>query len=272
MAFPAPNHAPFEALDRSGERPSALAPRTSILRTKQGPPSFAAKVDCMGVPVALGSWLEVRDWFFASAQTRGRAPKVLYFATTHACNLAWKDPELRAVLSRADVVLDDGVGLGVYARLAGIRFAQRLDADVLVSHLLSCATAKRELRVFLYGGAKGRADRAARAIEARFPHVRVVGALDGEERGESVLESINEACADVLLAGMGAPVQERWIDEHRDLLDVGIVAGVGALIDSLAGERTRASRWTRALELVAFVARSVAYLGLGIGPTPTRAA
>jgi exopolysaccharide biosynthesis WecB/TagA/CpsF family protein len=272
----------------SGERPIvSLPPRESFLRLKQAPPSFAAQVDCMGIPVANGTWQQIREWFFASALSRGREPRVMYFANAHTCNVAWSDPEFRAVLSRADLVLNDGIGVEIYARLAGVRFNQNFNGTDLFPRLFAEATPHTELRVFLYGAEKGRAAKAAKNIEARFPNVRVVGTLDGFARGESVIEAINEACADVLLVGMGNPIQERWIDENRDLLDVGIVAGVGALIDFLSGEVARAPSWVRSLRCEwlyrlarepkrlfkrymmgnpAFLARSVAYLGLGIAP------
>jgi N-acetylglucosaminyldiphosphoundecaprenol N-acetyl-beta-D-mannosaminyltransferase len=185
------------------------------------------------------------------------------------------------------MVLNDGIGLDVYALLAGVRFNQNFNGTDLIPRLFAQTTPEKELRVFLYGAEKGRAAKAAKNIEARYPNVRVVGTLDGFARGESVIEAINEACADVLLVGMGNPIQERWIDENKDLLDVGIVAGVGALIDFLSGEVVRAPSWIRAMRLEwlyrlarepkrlfkryvmgnpAFLARSVAYLGLGVAP------
>lgn len=279
------------SLNESGERAIVSYPpresRDSILRLKQAPPSFASQVDCMGIPVANGTWEQVREWFFASALTRGREPKVMLFANAHTCNVAWSDPDFRAILARADTVLNDGIGLDIYARLAGVRFTQNFNGTDLLPRLFAEASPQTELRVFLYGAEKGRAEKAAKNIEARFPNVRVVGTMDGYARGESVLEAINEACADVLLVGMGNPIQERWIDENKDLLDVGIVAGVGALIDFLSGEVVRAPSWMRTLRCEwlyrlarepkrlfkryvmgnpVFLARSVAYLGLGIAP------
>lgn len=252
-------------LERSGER--EIAQRISILRTKQRPPAWAAQIDCMGVPVARGTFEEVRDWFFGAAQTRGREPKVLYFAGAHTCNLAWSDPDYREMLARADVVLNDGADLDLYAWLARVRFADDLGPAALFSRLFASATADRPLRVFLLGGAKGQAEAAALAIEARHPHVRVVGAALGDAPGESVIESINEACADILLVGMDAREQERWIDDNKGLLDVGLVAGVGTLVASLAGTRPRRRSWLRSmLGVAAFAFRAVAYLGLGIAP------
>jgi len=275
-------------LDQSGSHP--IVERTSILRLKQPRPAFAAQVDCMGIPVANGTWEQVRDWFFDAASTRSRRPRVLFFANAHTVNCAWNDPDFREILSNADVVLNDGIGLDIYAKLAGLQFTQNFNGTDLFPRLFANVPEGRTLRVFLYGAAKGRARKAAENIQARFPNVVVVGAVDGYARGESVIEAINEACADVLLVGMGNPLQEQWIDENKDLLDVGIVAGVGALIDFLSGEVVRAPEWMRTARLEwlyrlgrepkrlfsryvvgnpAFVARSVAYLGLGVGPKAT---
>jgi exopolysaccharide biosynthesis WecB/TagA/CpsF family protein len=262
----------------------------ALARAKPAPPKFAAKVDCMGVPIANGTWEEVRDWFFASATRRGRAAKVMLFANAHTCNVAWKDSDFRDVLARADVVLNDGFGLDIYARLAGERFTQNFNGTDLIPRLFAETRPERELRVFLYGAEKGRAEKAAENIQARFPYVRIVGAIDGFARGQTVIDAINEAGAHVLLVAMGNPIQERWIDDNRNLLDVGIIAGVGALIDFFSGEISRAPGWVRAARLEwlyrlarepkrlfaryvlgnpAFVARSVAYLRLGASP-PSR--
>jgi len=86
---------------------------------------------------------------------------------------------------------------------------------------------------------------------------------------------------------MGNPLQERWIDENRPKLDVGVVAGVGALIDFFSGEvprapqvmRTMRAEWLYRLVLEprrmfrrymlgnpAFIWRSMLYVRFGVRP------
>ncbi len=294
-----------DALSQSGERPivrggeSAVVPsRTSYVAeiapsyrpSYVGPipqlPAFERTVDCFGVAVTSSTFAQVRSWFYAAVASRGVYPRVMYFANAHTMNLAWTDESFRDVLGRADVVLNDGIGLDLYGKLAGRRFDENLNGTDLLPRLFAAADAASPLRVFLYGAAPGRAEKAAKNIEARFPNVRVVGVTHGYER-TSVVEDINEACADVVLVGMGNPVQERWIDENKYLLDVGVVVGVGALIDFLSGEVSRAPAWIRkarcewiyrllrepkrlfgryVLGNPAFLARTVAYLAIGIRP------
>ncbi len=210
-------------------------------------PPHAETVDCLGVPVARARWEALRDWFHTHARIRGRA-RVLHFANAHTLNLAWSDPSFRAVLTRADVVLNDGIGLDLYARLVGERFEKNFNGTDLVPALLEHATAGAPLRIFLFGGVPGRAEEAARVLEARFPGVIVVGTRHGYAH-DGALEAINAASPDVLLVGMGNPIQEKWVDAVRHTLDVGIAMGVGALIDFLSGRVARAPRWVRAARL-----------------------
>src|SRR5437868_10100691 len=104
-------------------------------------------------------------------------PRVVYFANAHTLNIAASEPAFREVLRRADIVLNDGVGLDIYARLAGARFAENMNGTDLLPRLFAAATPERPLRVFIYGAAAGRAEKAAMRIEAAYPGVKVVGTL-----------------------------------------------------------------------------------------------
>jgi exopolysaccharide biosynthesis WecB/TagA/CpsF family protein len=201
-------------------------------------------VDCLGVPVARLTRDELYAWFFQVA--RARDTRTLYFANAHSLNLACADAAFSEALHRADLVLNDGIGLDIYAKLAGTKFHENFNGTDLLPALFAQASTDRPLRVFLYGAAPGRAARAAENIEARYPGVRIVGVMHGYER-DGAVEMINAADADLVLVAMGNPLQEKWIDEHRSQLRAGVVAGVGALLDFLSGEMPRAPMALRAM-------------------------
>jgi exopolysaccharide biosynthesis WecB/TagA/CpsF family protein len=231
----------------SAETNSSAAPATPPLPEKDERPVFEKTLDCLGVPVATTKWAELRDWFFTSAKRRGHAG-VLFFANAHTLNLAWSDAGFRAALRRADAVLNDGVSLETYARLAGKPFAENFNGTDLFPRLFENADPKSPLRLFLYGARPGRAEAGARKIHERFANVRVVGTIDGYTR-DGAIDAINATSPDLLLVGMGNPLQEMWIDENRAKLDVGVAAGVGALIDFLSGEVPRAPQVMRTLRV-----------------------
>jgi exopolysaccharide biosynthesis WecB/TagA/CpsF family protein len=242
------------------------------------------RVDCFGISVARVDWDQVRAWFFAAVERRDAS--TLYFVNAHTLNLAWGDADYRAIVARGDLVLNDGLGLDIYGRLAGSRFGDNWNGTDLTPRLLAAADPKRPLRVFLYGSVPGRAEAAAKNIVRDHPGVEIVGTIDGFQR-DGVIARINAASPDVLLVGMGNPVQERWIDAHRHELEVGVAAGIGALIDFLSGAIPRAPEWIRELQLEwafrlgleprrlfrryvignpLFIARTAGYLRLGLRP------
>jgi N-acetylglucosaminyldiphosphoundecaprenol N-acetyl-beta-D-mannosaminyltransferase len=49
--------------------------------------------------------------------------------------------------------------------------------------------------------------------------------------------------------GLGAPKQELWVHQHRDKLAAKVALCVGATIDFLAGEKSRAPRWMQRVGL-----------------------
>ena len=53
----------------------------------------------------------------------------------------------------------------------------------------------------------------------------------------------------MLLVAFGNPLQERWILDHSEALQVPLVFGVGALLDFLSGTAKRAPNWVRRLHM-----------------------
>ena len=57
---------------------------------------------------------------------------------------------------------------------------------------------------------------------------------------KEIIEKINASGADLLLVCLGAPKQEKWIDAHRDELNVKLCIGAGGSLDVIAGTVKRA--------------------------------
>jgi N-acetylglucosaminyldiphosphoundecaprenol N-acetyl-beta-D-mannosaminyltransferase len=105
--------------------------------------------------------------------------------------------------------------------------------------------------VFLFGGKPGVAENAARSLVGRYPGLRVAGTRDGYTglRNDDAVEQISASRADLLFAGLGMPLQEKWLARHLDRLNVRVAVGVGGSLDVLAGRARRAPRWLRQMHL-----------------------
>ncbi len=184
---------------------------------------------------------------------KGGAHRV-FFANAHALRLAWEDPGYRAILNSASLVLNDGTGVSWAAGRQGVRFHENLVGTDFIPYL--CRNVQdRGYRFFLLGARPGVAQAAAQALQKQYPLLNIAGTHHGYfpvEENESVVSRIRQARTDVLLVGMGNPLQERWLHEYLAGTGAAMGIGVGALFDYLSGRLKRAPRWMldRGLEWV----------------------
>jgi N-acetylglucosaminyldiphosphoundecaprenol N-acetyl-beta-D-mannosaminyltransferase len=162
------------------------------------------------------------------------------------------DPSFQAAYRDADLVLVDGKPVLLASRVLGRPLPTTVPGSDLVPELLAASERTGGLSIFLLGSKEGVAEIAADNICRRWPWVRVSGVYS-PPMGFSVeapasdiaVDMIRSAAPDVLVVGLGAPRQELWVHAVRHRLKAKTVLCVGATIDFLAGERSRAPVWMR---------------------------
>jgi exopolysaccharide biosynthesis WecB/TagA/CpsF family protein len=172
-------------------------------------------------------------------------PQVAAYANAHTLNLAHVDPEYRALLNRAGIVLGDGAGVMLAAWLAGTPLPANLNGSDLNPKILARAAA-RGWSVFFLGGRPGVAERAAARMQRELPKLEVAGTANGFFRAEDAPEvaaSIKSTGAGLVMVAMGNPLQERWVDENLQATGARLGIGVGAFFDFSAGAVPRAPVW-----------------------------
>ena len=158
------------------------------------------------------------------------------------------DPALRAAYQDASLALADGQPVVWASRLLGTPLPAKISGSDLVWPLMERA-ALRRWRVYLLGGAPGAAQAAADRLERELG-VQIVGvdaaripldAVPGQP--DEPLERVRSARPDLVLVGLGAPKQERWIHRSLAALRPAVALGVGASLDFLAGQVVRSPAW-----------------------------
>jgi len=169
------------------------------------------------------------------------------FINAHCVNVAVDDPAYCTALDEAQMLLPDGSGIHLAAKLAGKTPPENLNGTDLFPHL--CAEAQKQRKsIFLLGGKPGIASLAARNMQAQFPQLEIAGTLNGyfdSDREDEIVETINGTGADILLVGFGVPLQEKWIARNRKRLSAKVVAAVGGLFDYYSNSIPRAPVWMR---------------------------
>ena len=180
-------------------------------------------------------------------QPAHNAPFTLTYLNAHTSNLSADDPEYRDVVNRCGLVYADGQAVVWAARWLGAPVPERVTAgDCILDFCRACA--RRGLRLYLLGGAKDLAERAAREWRERAPGLEIAGVHHGFFQPEDetrLADAIRAARPDVLLLGLSAPVQEKWMDRWANELGVPVVWCVGALFEYFGQGRPRAPRWMR---------------------------
>ena len=174
----------------------------------------------------------------------------VFFVNAHTLNAAAADPSYRAILNASNLVFADGTGVRWAARLQGVRVVDNMAGTDFVPAWFK-ATFDRGHSCFLLGGDPLTIELAADFARRTFPGWRISGYHDGyltdNVSDGAVVDMINAAKPDVLLVGMGNPLQEKWIHRHLSELRVPICMGVGGRFDYWAGNVSRSPSWLRRL-------------------------
>ncbi len=164
--------------------------------------------------------------------------------------LARQNPDFRAAVNAADLVVPDGVPVLWAARLLRRPLGERVTGVDLVEQGAALAAA-HGYRVFLLGAAPGVADAAAAALVRRHPRLCLAGTYAPPmgpftaKEDARMVAAVRAARPHLLFVAFGAPRQELWIRAHLEELAVPVCVGVGGTFNFLSGAIPRAPVWMR---------------------------
>ena len=162
---------------------------------------------------------------------------------------ALHDEAFRAVLNGASLVLPDGAGVVLGAKILKTPLKQKVAGIEFAQNLLPILEENGK-RLFLLGSKPGVAELAAEKMLQKHPKLCVCGTMDGYFKDDSeAVARINAARADVVFVCLGAPKQEYFMQKHAPELNVRLMIGLGGTLDGIAGTVKRAPRWMIRLQL-----------------------
>lgn len=168
----------------------------------------------------------------------------------HGAYMYHTNKTFRIYCNSADWLLIDGWPIWLFMKLQ-VRSAPGTETRIGSSDWLKDLLEMGEpLVICAVGGTSDSARLASEFVKQKYPHIEWLG-FDGFNRGGALGDELTEAIksADVVLVGMGMPLQEQWILNNSSLLQSKIVANVGGCIDYIAGTQKHAPRWLGRLGL-----------------------
>lgn len=201
---------------------------------------LGTRINAVQIPDVIA---QMQDWIACRDVCR-------YIAVTgmHGVTEAKHDPQLRAALASASLVVPDGMPLVWLGRRFGFTLPRRVYGPELMLRFWQ-ESQSIPYRHFFYGGAPGVADTLARKFQHQFPTQRIAGTFSPpfreltSDEDREICSVINDSKPDVVWVGLGTPKQERWMHEHQELLRAPVLVGVGAAFDFHAGRMRSAPAW-----------------------------
>lgn len=172
-------------------------------------------------------------------------------SNVHTTVMAYRDKEYRKIQNSAAMALPDGQPLSIVSRRRGYAQAQRVPGPDLMPAILDLSQ-ERGYTHYFYGSTEHTLTRLREELLKRYPKLQIAGMYAPPfreltvEEDEEAVRRINESGADFVWVALGAPKQERWMYAHRNRVR-GLMLGVGAAFDFIAGTVKRAPMWMQKL-------------------------
>ena len=160
------------------------------------------------------------------------------------------DREFYEVYRQAEWVVCDSKILYMLSKLLKHPLPEAIPGSSFFTAFYMFHKDDQDCRIFLLGAKEGIAQKAMERINEKVGRKIVVGAHSpsfgfekNERECEALVDIVNKSGANVLLVGVGAPKQEKWIMKYRNQMpDVDLFMALGATIDFEAGTLKRAPR------------------------------
>lgn len=185
-------------------------------------------------------------------------PKWFACVNPHSIETARRDQEFASAISEADLVTPDGTGIVIASRILNAGISERVCGPDIFPMLCKKLDAEPPgIRMFFLGST----EENLVALEKKFAEVYLNLVCAGtysppykpsfsEEDNDEMLRRINEANADVLWIGLGAPKQEKWAHQNRDKLNVNLIGPVGGVFDFFTDRVKLPPKWVQRFGLI----------------------
>jgi len=205
-------------------------------------------MNVLGIGVSVITPPQALEFILDALESRSRG--YISVTSVHGIMEGQADETFRDILNGSFLCVPDGMPLCWMGRLRGHSSIGRVYGPDLMRDVCR-ASVPRGFRHFFYGGKPGVAARLRERLVNQFPGLKVVGVFEPPFRPLNPLEEkelraqLEATRPDMLWVGLSTPKQEAFMAKYRPMLDVPLMAGVGAAFDIHAGLARQAPAWIR---------------------------
>ncbi|GAB4447288.1 MAG: WecB/TagA/CpsF family glycosyltransferase [Bacteroidales bacterium] len=210
------------------------------------------KINILGTNISI-----IKDYEEAFINLKSITATQNYITVNNAHTVveAVRNKNYRDALNNSYLALPDGKPLSIVAKLKGEKSISRIFGPTFMEKTLEWSQ-NNEVKHFFFGSSEETIQKMIANISSKYPNSKVAGYFSPpyknefiEEENNFFIKLMNDSGADLFWIGLGAPKQELWMYENYKKLNHGIMIGIGAGFDYLAGKTRHAPKWMKDFSL-----------------------
>lgn len=172
--------------------------------------------------------------------------RIINTINPHSYCITKKDKAFETALKNTDILLPDGVGIVLAARILNKERIQKIAGFDMFKHLMVHLNTIKGSCFFL-GASKETLEKIKKKTSIEYPNITVYAYSPPYKTQFSAADSklmckqVNAVKPNVLFVGMTAPKQEKWVYTNKEQIEANIIVSIGAVFDFYAGTVKRSS-------------------------------
>lgn len=172
--------------------------------------------------------------------------------------IAEKDDSFRQALQQSEILLPDGIGIVIAAKLLENKKIKKIAGADIHQYLLEKLNETSAKCMYL-GASDNTLSKIEKRLSVEYPNIKVSSYSPpyknefSEKDNQKMINAVNSFKPNVLFIGMTAPKQEKWGHTHKNILDANTICAIGAVFDFYAGTVERPSKFWIKLHLEWFI-------------------
>lgn len=144
------------------------------------------------------------------------------------------------LLNNSTTIVPDGISIVKAGNKLGYNIKERISGIDISNILLSYANELKK-SIFIFGSTDEVLNLVRENIFKKHPNINILGASNGYvEDKNRVVDEIAKLKPDIILVGLGVPLQEELVFNSLNKFKKGIFIGVGGALDVISGKKKRA--------------------------------
>ena len=156
----------------------------------------------------------------------------------HAMNIAHSHEWFKDFLNHADINFCDGDGVRLGAQIRGLHIAEKITYNRWIWDFLEFCEQSRFSCYFL-GSEESTISKAVEIVKQKYPRLEILGWRSGYFDAQNVesecVQEISSVKPNVLVLGMGMPMQEKWLIDNRSDATFNVALTGGAVFEYVSG-------------------------------------